>query len=40
MDVKVEPKVSLLGKAVMLAGIGITMELYTLVPARVTVRKE
>jgi len=38
--VKIEPKVSSLGKIVILAGIEITIELYTLVPAKVAVRKE
>ena len=35
-----EPKVSLLGKVVILVGMGIATELYTLVLARVTIRKE
>jgi len=38
--VKIELKVSLLGKVVILVGIGIATELYTPVPARVAVRKE
>ena len=40
MDVKVKPKISLLGKLVMLVGMGITMELHTPVPAMVAVREE
>ena len=40
MDIKVELKVSLLGKVVILVGTGLTIELYTLVLARVAVRKE
>jgi hypothetical protein len=40
MDVKVKPKISSLGKPVILAGTGITIELYTLVLAIVAVRKE
>jgi len=40
MDVKVELKVSSLGKAVILVNIGLATELHTLVLARVAVRKE
>ena len=40
MDVKVKPKVNLLGKAVMLADTGIATELYTLVPATIAIRKK
>jgi hypothetical protein len=40
MDVKIELKVSLLGKVIILAGTGLAIELYTLVLARVTIRKE
>jgi len=40
MDVKIELKVSSLGKVVMLAGTGIAIELYTLVLVRVAIRKE
>ena len=37
---KIELKVSLLGKVVILAGTGIAIELYTLVLARVAIREE
>jgi len=40
MDVKVILKISLLGKLVRLAGIGIAIELHTPVPAIVAVRGE
>ena len=40
MDVKIELKVSLLGKVVILVGTGIAIKLYTLVLAKVAVRKE
>ena len=40
MDVKVKLKISLLGKAVILAGTGIATELYTLVLAIVAIREE
>ena len=40
MDVKVKLKVSLLGKVVILVDTGLATELYILVLARVTVRKE
>ena len=40
MDIKVKPKISLLGKLVILVGIGITIKLYTLVLATVAIRKK
>ena len=40
MDIKVELKVSLLGKVVILVSIGLAIKLYTLVLARVTIRKK
>jgi hypothetical protein len=40
MDIKVIPKISSLGKLVILVGTGITTELYTLVLATVAVREE
>ena len=40
MEVKVKPKISSLGKPVMLAGMGIAMELHTPVPATVAIREK
>jgi len=40
MDIKVKLKISLLGKPVILADIGIAIELYTLVLAMVAIREE
>jgi len=40
MDIKVKPKISSLGKPVILVGTGIATELYTLVLAIVAIREE